>query len=116
VDSSGVPLRTWAYVAGGVGVAGLATFGIFGAMSNSAYNSLDSSCPNHACPPGKQSDVDAGKRDQTIANVGLVVGVVGLGAGVTLFIVSGHGKQEKAGSEAMRVAVGPGSVGVDGRF
>src|ERR1041385_1122326 len=45
VDTSkGIPLRTWAYVAGGVGVAGLATFAVFGSMSNSKYNELSDQC------------------------------------------------------------------------
>jgi hypothetical protein len=115
VSTSGVPLRTWAYVAGGVGLAGLATFGIFGAMSSSTYSSLDSSCPNHRCPADKQSDVDAGRRNQTIANVGLVLGVVGVGAGVTLFVVSTHGSKE-AHAHDVRFGAGVGSIAVDGRF
>jgi hypothetical protein len=115
--TSGVPLRTWAYVSGGVGVVGLATFGIFGAMSSSKYNSLNSSCPDHRCPADKQSDVDAGRSDQTIANVALVIGVVGVGAGVTLFVVSMHGSKETtAATQNVRVAAGPGSLVVNGRF
>lgn len=116
VSTSNTSLRTWAYVAGGVGVVGLATFGIFGAMSDSKYDSLDSSCPDHVCPPGKSGDVDAGKRDQTIANVGLVLGVVGVGAGVTLFLVSQPGKTESAAQASVRVGLRPGSLVVDGRF
>jgi hypothetical protein len=116
VTPSGVPLRTWAYVAGGVGVVGLATFGIFGAMSSSEYDSLNSSCPDHRCSPDKQGDVDAGRRDQTIANVGLVLGVVGVGAGVTLFVVSTHASKETAAAENVRFAAGPNGVVVDGVF
>src|SRR3984957_15051056 len=39
--SSGPSMRTWAYVAGGVGVAGLATFGIFGVLAKSTYDDLN---------------------------------------------------------------------------
>src|SRR4029077_1716658 len=38
-------LRTASYVADGVGVAGLATFAVFGVMARSTYNSLQSECP-----------------------------------------------------------------------
>jgi hypothetical protein len=114
--ASGVPLRTWAYVAGGVGVAGLATFGIFGAMSSSKYSSLESSCPGRRCGPGGQDDVNAGKSFQTIANVGLVLGVVGIGTGTTLFLLSRGRPKEGAAAREIRVQIGVGSVAMGGRF
>jgi hypothetical protein len=114
--SSGIPMRTWAYVAGGVGVAGLATFGIFGAMSSSKYSSLDSTCPDHQCPPGAQDDISSGKTFQTIANVGLAVGIVGLGAGTALFILGGSGDKERQSQGATRLRVGVGSVAFTGGF
>ncbi len=109
---SAVPLRTWAYVAGGVGGAGLVTFAIFGAMTSSKYSTLESSCPTrHSC---NQDDIDAGKRFQTIANVGLVVGIVGVGVGTTLFFLSSGQKHEAA--SALRVRLGVGSAALSGRF
>ena len=105
------PLRTWSYVAGGVGVAGFVVFGVFGAMTASKYSSLEQACPDKRCPPGKQGDVDAGKTDQLIANVGLGVGIAGLAAGATLFLLS-SGRGEK--SVALRL--GPGSATMSGRF
>ncbi|MGZ6083852.1 MAG: tetratricopeptide repeat protein [Polyangiales bacterium] len=102
-------LRTWSYVAGGVGIAGLATFGIFGAMSRSKYNDLKDSC-HGPCPPSRQSDIDSGKRSQTIANIGLVVGVIGVATGVTLFVLSGK-KEQKT-----EVVATPSWIGVQGVF
>lgn len=113
----GMTKRQWAYVAGGVGAAGVVTFGIFGLMNNAKYNDLQDSCPNGACPPDRSSDIDAGKRYQTIANIGLVVGVIGLGTGTTLYFMSRS--DEKAAASATKtpeVAVGPGSVMVRGQF
>jgi len=108
-------LRPVAYVAGGVGVAGLATFAIFGMMNKSKYDDLDSGCTDGHCGPGRQDDIDAGKRYQTIANIGLAVGIVGIGAGTTLFLLSGSGKKpEKSASVQLRVA--PGFAAVGGRF
>lgn len=113
----GLTKRQWAYVAGGVGAAGVVTFGVFGLMNNAKYNDLQDSCPNGQCPPDRSSDIDAGRRNQTIANVGLVVGVVGLGAGTTLFLMSRNDKpSDAASSKVPEVAVGPGSVLVRGQF
>jgi hypothetical protein len=114
---AGIRLRTWSYVAGGIGVAGAVTFVAFGAMSSSKYDELDSGCPNHVCPPGKQGDIDSGKRFQTIADVGLAIGIVGLATGVTLFVIDAnrsHGDRASQGDLAVRV--GAGSVAFRGAF
>jgi hypothetical protein len=115
VDSSSTPLRTWAYVAGGVGVAGLATFGIFGALNNSKFDELDSECTDGHCPPDRGGDIDTGKSYQTIANVGLAVGIVGLGTGAVLFVLS-SGKEKRASAGSTFVSVGPGNLRIGGRF
>lgn len=109
------PLRPWAFVAGGVGVAGLATFGIFGAMSRSTYSDLESSCPNGQCPRGSQEDIDRGKNQQTIANIGLAVGVIGLATGVTLFVID-SGQSSAGAPRRIAIGAGPGSVDVRGSF
>jgi len=113
--SDGSTLRTASFIAGGVGAAGLITFGVFGIMSNSKYNDLKAACGSKPCPPSRADDIDAGKRDQTIANSGLVVGIVGLGAGATLFFLSTRSKssEPKPGPE---VVLGPGSFVVRGVF
>jgi hypothetical protein len=107
-------LKPYAYIAGGVGVVGLATFSIFGLMANSKYDDLDGSCPAGHCTPDQQSDIDAGRRNQTIANIGLAVGAVGLGAGVALFFLD-SGAEKPAGQSAT-LGVGPGSVQLSGSF
>jgi hypothetical protein len=107
-------MRTWAYVAGGVGAAGLVTFGVFGLMHNSNYSALEDDCPNGRCPPGRNDDIESGRRYQLIANVGLGVGIVGIGAGATLFVLSA----KKPTGEQARTAVRftPSAVSVEGRF
>jgi hypothetical protein len=109
-------LRTWAYVSGGVGVAGLATFAILGSMSSSKYSSLQKDCPNGHCTSDRQSDIDSGKQFQTFANVGLALGVVGVGLGTTLFIVSSGKKESAPKTGSVRVDLGVGSVSMHGVF
>ncbi len=81
-------LRPWAYVAGGVGAFGLVTFAVAGLLSNSAYGDLSSQCPSSACPASKSGEISSGRTEQMVANVGLVVGVLGVAAGVTIFAIS----------------------------
>jgi len=114
-------LRPYAYVAGGVGVAGLAVFTVAGLMANSTYSDLQNTCKG-PCPSDRKDDVSAGRTQQTLANIGLVVGVLGVGAGVTLFILSRGGSSENKTGSAQRetgstsVLVGPGFTGVRGTF
>lgn len=117
--------RTIGYIAGGVGIAGVVTFAVFGAMNNSKFRKLQDDCINNVCNPDLESERDTGKTYQTIANVGLVAGVVGLGtSAVLLLISSGGGESSPAkaartrgtGLSSARVGVGVGYVDVSGSF
>ena len=112
-DSGRRNARTASFIAAGVGVVGLATFAIFGTMSNAKYNDLKSACNGGPCPSSRQSDIDAGKRDQRIANVALVFGILGAGAAVTLFILS---QPNKSQPPAAALVVGPTELGLRGAF
>jgi hypothetical protein len=112
--SGGSKLRPYSYVVGGVGVAGLALFAIYGLIANSTYSDLQGACPNNVCPPGKQSEIDSGRTQQTVANVSLVVGAVGLAAGGTLFVLSLSNNANKGPTTGLVVA--PGYTGLHGSF
>lgn len=118
VDSSKMDKRTLAYVAGGIGIAGMVTFGVFGILNNGQYDDLQEQCPNRVCPAELEDDADTGRTYQTIANVGLAVGVIGLGAGAALFLLSGTEEKpaESSAPAAPRVSVGWRSVVVSGSF
>jgi hypothetical protein len=107
------PMRIGAYVAGGIGVLGFATAAISGAMASSTYGDLNSACPNGGCPPSKAGEISSGKTQETLANVGLVVGVLGVGAGVTLFVLS---MPKHAPAATAGLVVSPGWAGVRGTF
>ncbi len=106
-------LRTYAYVAGGVGAAGLLTFVVAGVMANSTYSGLQSDCANGHCPPSKSDSISSGKTQQTIANVGLVFGILGAAAGTTLYVLSMPSKTSHEEPRA-GIVVGPGYIGVRG--
>jgi septum formation inhibitor MinC len=105
--------RPAAYAATAVGVAGLATFGVFGARSSAAYSGLEDDCPDGICPADSKDDIDAGRRDQRIANIALGVGIAGTVAGVTLFVV---GSRRPRTPERAALVLRPGALAVEGRF
>jgi hypothetical protein len=115
--SNGINQRTLAYVAGGVGVAGFATFAVFGILNNGKYQDLEAQCPGGICPPGTSNDAEAGRMYQTLANVGLGVGIVGLASGAVLFLTAPSPRTETASLKpTTRLAVGPTSVSLQGKF
>lgn len=114
-SSSSSTLRTAAFVAGGVGVVGLGLFIGAGVSANGTYSDLEEACGNRPCPASMQGDIDSGRSMQTLANVGLVVGGLGLGAGVTLFLLSRR-SSSAAETVASHLIVAPGYGGVRGTF
>jgi hypothetical protein len=121
--------RTIAYIAGGVGAASLIMFAIFGSLASSAYSDLEDGCPTKiGCDPALQATADDGQTYQTVANVTLVIGIVGIAAGAGLFIwdlVEGDDSEAEEGGEEEydeyavvkpQLVVGPGSIAVRGRF
>jgi hypothetical protein len=108
--SSSTRLRPFAYIAGGVGLAGIATFAISGAMSHSTFNDLQAKC-HGVCPPGNEGEISSGRTQQTVANVGLVIGALGVASGVGLFIMSLPHRQQ---SSTTALVVGPAWLGVEG--
>jgi hypothetical protein len=106
-------LRAASFVAAGVGVAGFATFAVFGVMAKSTYDSLQSEC-HGPCATDHGDQVSSGKTQQTVANVALAVGIVGAAAGVTLFVLGRPSSKPEAPTAA--VTAGPGWLGVKGVF
>jgi hypothetical protein len=111
--NTGAPLRPWAVVAGGVGLAGIATFAVFGSMAHSDYSDLQTTCGTGPCPSSKADEISSGKSKQLIANVGLAVGVVGAVAGTTLFVLS---LKRGSSSPGAAVLVAPAWLGVGGKL
>ncbi len=125
-DSSGPSgLLIGSLVLGGIGVAGMVTFGVAGGLSLSTYGEVEDKCgsqPGGKCTAQADLDtIDEGEQQQMIANIGLIVGGVGLAAGATLLIVdlAGGGSSSASadvGDVSVDLQVGPGYAGVRGRF
>ncbi len=91
------------YVVGGAGVASLAASGIFYMLRGGTMDDLDAVCGANRddCPADSEGTFDKGKTYTTLANVTLGLGVVGVGAGVVLYLTDAG-----SGQEASRTAVG----------
>jgi len=108
------PMRIGAIAAAGVGVGGMILFAVEGSASNATFDRLKERCGG-PCPQEFAADVDNGKTQQLLANVGLGVGIVGLGVGATLFALSMKKKPDSTQPQTTWL-VGPGSLGVRGTF
>lgn len=75
-----IPLSVW--ISGGVAAAGLATFGVFGAMAKSDVDTLKETC----APGCSESDKDGAFSTAVVADVGLVVGLLGAAAATYFFL------------------------------
>lgn len=94
-SSKGSKLKTAGFIVGGVGVVGIATFGVTGAMILAKKG--DKSCPNFECKSSERPQALLG-----INAVALGLGVVGIGVAIPLLVV---GSQKDA--PATSLVVGP---------
>jgi hypothetical protein len=104
-------LTTLGMVVGAVGVAGLGTFAIAGVKTRSLHERLQTECPDGCADSAHQSDAVSGKTYQTLANVGLAVGIAGTLTGAAL--VYWGIASRKSGQPSL--AIGPGLVALSYR-
>ena len=103
--------RTLALVAGGVGVAGVVVGSIFGLKSKSDHDEAEKYCDGSRCTDARGvSAGDSAHSAGNISTIAMIVGGVGLAAGVTLWFTAPKASTTSA------LAVGPGSLHVKGSF
>jgi hypothetical protein len=112
-DKEGEP-PSWtlpaALVGGGLALAGTGLFIGFGLKSQSTYDELERTCGRAGCGADQRTRADEGKRDQTIANVGLAVGITGAAATIAILLVRAY--SPRAGGAAA-AALSRGALRVD---
>jgi hypothetical protein len=103
MTSSGGGLRLAGIGVLAVGVVGAGTFVVARIMGDGKYSDLQANCVSKRCSADAfESDKSAGKTLDVLANVGLVVGAVGLGAGAAMIIFGGP-TQVEAPKTGLRV-------------
>jgi len=111
--------RSYAYIAFGVGGAGLLVGGITGALALGKRSELKSSdqCSGSICSSEVTTKVNAYHHYGTVSGIGLGVGVVGIGAGTVLWFLSKKGEDAPpAQGLVLHPFIGVGSVGAVGSF
>lgn len=111
--------RTWAWVASGVAVAGLASFAYFGATGSSNWRELEQDCGSR-CDSERPDDVSAVRRDLLIADISLGVAAISAGAAVWLFMTSSPSERSPSSASTpalqVRPVLSPTWVGVLGAY
>jgi hypothetical protein len=98
--SSGIPRRTWVYVAGGVGLVGLGLGAVTGAMALGKKSTIDEHCIDLVCDDEGADAAEASKPLGLLSTIGFAVGVAGAGAAIVLWVT------EPKEPEAQRVGLG----------
>jgi hypothetical protein len=102
--------KTVGWVLGGVGVAGVATSLITGAMVISKSSTVDSECADKRCSQSGLDAADSGRSLSTVSTIAAVVGVASLGVGI-YFLVSDDG-DKRAATPVLRRSAGQTRFGV----
>lgn len=117
-DNPGGTQRALGWIAGGVGVAGIAVGVVFTVQKSSKLDERANVCPSGiGCPEGSKLRVDdltgQARSAQTIATIGFIGGGVALAAGAALLLTapSGHAAP-RSGSTFVLPAIGFGHAGI----
>ncbi|HTQ43309.1 MAG TPA: hypothetical protein VMI75_11175 [Polyangiaceae bacterium] len=84
------PVRTWAWIAGGIGLAGIAVGSIAGAVVMSDASTIHSQCQSdQSCTSSGLSAASQSRTFGVISDVGFAVGGAGLVTSLVLFLLPG---------------------------
>lgn len=112
LDSRSSGRRTGAFIAGGIGLAGLAVGGVAGGLALQKKSIVDERCIDKECDSEGKAAADAGKTLAIVSTVGFGVGVAGAATAVVLWLVSPT--DSKAGRASGRLQAGVLEAGMDG--
>ena len=116
-DTTNDTLRLVGFVAIGVGAAGLIVGGVTGGLAMGKHSELEDNCPNGACPPDQQDNLDSFHTLGTVSTIGFIAGGVIAAAGIVLVVVGSLGASEEGADTARLTAeIGPGHIGAKLRF
>ena len=110
-------MRVAALVAGGVGVVGVGLGTAFGLASKAKHDEANKYCSGAACTDSRGVTAgDTAQTDGNISTIAMIVGGVGLAAGVTLWLTAPKRNSDSPGAPAASIGFGFGSVQVKGAF
>ena len=115
-STKGASQKTYAYIAFGVGGAGLLVGAITGAIALGKHSDLKEACSTGTCPADQKSQLDSYHTMGTLSTVGFIVGAVGVGAGAVLFLTAPKETKPPETTGWIRPYIGFGTAGATGRF
>jgi hypothetical protein len=125
-DSPRPPNRTAAYLAFGLGAAGIGAGSVLGVMTLNQHDTLKNACPDDACPRDQQEDLDAAKRLGNFSTIAFGVGAASLVLGTVLYFTASpssvdhagapHKPRKLVGFSNPRAALGPTHIEVGADF
>jgi hypothetical protein len=107
-------VRTFAYVAVGLGVAGLALGIGAGTTASSSNAALQRECSGNECPPTAQHDIDSFRTWRDWSTVGYAIAAAGIAGGAILFWFSAT--KPRAKDPTAGLWIGPRGAGFSGTF
>ena len=105
-----------AIVAYGIGGAGLVVGGIFGVQAYRQTSAVNEVCGGVRCPRKYLPDIELALEYGNVSTVGFAAGGLALAAGLALTFTVGRDREPASTDASLRPVVGPGFVGIDGRF
>jgi hypothetical protein len=105
-----------AYALAGVGVVGIGVGSYFGLRAFSKNDQADQECPRGACSDEGLELTDEAGTAADVSTVAFAVGVVALGAGATVWLLSGDDSEAQGARWTPTVGPGHASVSWSGRF
>jgi len=105
--------RLPAYIAWGVGVAGIGAGVGFGWVAKDQEAALNKACPNDVCPRTHRAKLDAARTNGVISTISLSVGLGAAALGTVLYFLSGGDDDSPTDTEA---SLRPGGADLTLRF
>ncbi len=117
-DGSSYQVSPLVYIGFGVGLAGIVVGSIAGVVSlNAAADAKDQCYDDDTCPQAAQPDLDRAATFAPISTVSFILAGVGVGVGIAGLFMSGSDEPETDDpAAALSPLIGPGYLGVTGRF
>ncbi len=97
--------RTWVYVAGGIGAAGVLVGSVTALMSMSKKSSVDDNCDGTWCNQEGYDAAESGKSLARVSTVGFGIGIAGLATGLVLHLTSKPSKPRDTSARDVRPTV-----------